>query len=351
MTPEAAVRTPSLQGRRHLRPRPAGLALTLIAFLALFLWLLTRSSAQLLVAVGLLAALVLDAVTATHSLHGLVLSVRGTRELVAGQPTRWVLTVEGVRRPVVVSPARLPRCDEVRVETSAPGIIELPALSRGVLHSLLLDVTATGATGLFESGRRCLVRPPQVSLVGPPPMPEPLDWPAPRAVRFGVAETAPSGTDLFRGVRDYVRGDPRRSIHWKATAHRGQLMVAERDGTGVVALRVIVQLPASGAAADATAARAAFVADEALRLGWVVRLVTMAPVHLTLDAPVELTSPFGPPPPPPRPVPVPLRTVDHEVRDHRAVLRELAVASSGSPGVERWPGMTCTVNPYGTTWS
>ncbi|MGZ4758380.1 MAG: DUF58 domain-containing protein [Acidimicrobiales bacterium] len=327
------------------------MAITLLAFLALFLWLITRSFPQLLVAVALVAALVLDAVTAVHSLHGVVPVVRGSRELIAGQPTRWVLTVEGVRRPIVVAPARLPRCDEVRVETSAPGIIELPPLSRGVLHSLLLDLTATGATGLFESGRRCLVRLPQVSLVGPPPMPHAIDWPAPRAVRFGVAETAPSGTDLFRGVRDYVRGDPRRSIHWKATAHRGALMVAERDGTGVVALRVIVELPPSGAAADATAARAAFVADEALRRGWVVRLVTMAPVHLTLDGPTKLTSPFGSPPPPPRPAPVPLRVTDHEVRDHRAVLRELAVASSGSPGVERWPGMTCVVSPFETTWS
>jgi len=327
------------------------LAITLVAFLAFLLWLVTQSFPQLLVAVALLAAIVLDAVTAGHALHGLEPSVRGTRELVAGQPTRWVLSIEGVRRPIVVAPARVPRCDEVRVETSVPGIIELPPLSRGVLHSLVLDITATGATGLFECGRRCLVQLPQVSLVGPQPLPQPIDWPAPRAVRFGVAETAPSGTDLFRGVRDYVRGDPRRSIHWKATAHRGQLMVAERDGTGVVALRVIVQLPPSGAAADATAARAAFVADEALRRGWIVRMVTLAPVHLAPEAPARPTSPFGAPPPPPRAVPVPLRTVDHEVRDHRAVLRELAVASSGSPGVERWPGMTCTVNPYETPWS
>jgi uncharacterized protein (DUF58 family) len=340
-----------VQGRLHLRPRPVGLAIIVVAALSLFLWLITDSFAQLLVAMALVAALVLDAVTASYSLHGLVPTVHGSRELVAGEPSRWVLTVEGVRRPIVVAPARMPRIDEVRIESSQPGIIELPPLSRGVLHSLLLDLTATGATGLFESGRRCLLRLPQVSLVGPQLLPQPIEWPVPRAVRFGIAETAPSGTDLFRGVRDYVRGDPRRSIHWKATAHRGQLMVAERDGTGVVALRIIVQLPTSGAAADATAARAAFVADEALRMGWVVRLVTMAPTHLALDEPPRPTSPFGSPPPPPRPVPVPLRAVDHEVRDHRAVLRELAIASSGSPGVERWPGLTCIVNPYETTFS
>ena len=54
--------------------------------------------------------------------------------------------------------------------------------------------------------------------------------------------------------------------------------------------------------------------------------------------PASLSSPFGVPPPPPRPAPVPLRTVDHEVRDHRAVLRELAVASTGAPAIERWSG-------------
>jgi uncharacterized protein (DUF58 family) len=334
-----------------VRPRPAGLALTMVAFLAFFLWLVTGSFLQLLVAVALVAALALDAFTAAHALKDLVPSIRGAREVVAGETSRWVLTVDGVRRPIVVAPSRLPRSDEVRVETSAPGIIELPPLSRGVLHSLLVDLTATGATGLFEAGRRCLVRLPELALVGPPALPEPIQWPVPRAIRFGVAETAPSGSDLFRGVRDYVRGDPRRSIHWKATAHRGQLMVAERDGTGVVALRVIVQLPPSGAAADATAARAAFVAGEALKRGWVVRLVTMAPVHLDLEGPTRVTSPFGPPPKLPHPTPVPLRVVDHEVRDHRAILRELALASGGAPGVERWPGMTCVVNPYETTWS
>ena len=96
---------------------------------------------------------------------------------------------------------------------------------------------------------------------------------------------------------------------------------------------------------------AAFVADEALRRGWVVRLVTLAPTHLSIDVPRSLTSPFGSPPAPPLPTPVALRTVDHEVRDHRSVLRELAIASSGSPGVERWPGITCIVNPYETTFS
>jgi len=340
-----------LESRRYLRPRPAGMALTVVAGLALLLWLITRSFPQLLVAAALVAAVVLDALTARHSLHGLVPTVRGARELVAGEPTRWVLTVDGVRRPIIVAPARVPRTDEIRVESSAPGIIELPALSRGVLHSLLLDLTATGATGLFECGRRCLVRLPQVSLVGPAPWPQPIEWPVPKAVRFGIAESAPSGSDLFRGVRTYVRGDPRRSIHWKATAHQGHLMVAERDGTGIVALRIVVALPASGAAADATAARAAFVADEALKRGWVVHLVTMAPVSPSAEMPTSLASPFTSPPPPPRPMPVPLRTVDHEVRDHRAILRELAVASTGMPAIEHWPGMTCVVNPYETSWS
>jgi uncharacterized protein (DUF58 family) len=340
-----------MAGRRHLRPQPAGLALTLLAGLALLLWLITESFPQLLVAVALMAAIVLDALIALHALHGVELSVRGSRELVAGLPTRWVLTVDGVRRPIVVAPARLPRTDEFRVESDSPGIIELPPLSRGVLHSLLLDIGATGATGLFECGRRCLVRPPTVSLVGPAPWPHEIDWPVPRAVRFGVTETAPTGSDLFRGVRGYVRGDPRRSIHWKATAHQGRLMVAERDGTGVVALRIVVQLPPSGAAADATAARAAFIAEEALRRGWIVHLVTLAPVRISVALPDKLASPFSPPPPAPRPEPVPLRTVDTEVRDHRAVLRELAVASGGAPAIERWSGMTCVVNPYETAWS
>lgn len=337
-------------GRRYLRLRWPGTALGALAALAVGLWLFTHRPAQLLLAAALLAAVAIDAAVAWSATGEIEPRVSGPTDLVAGQPTVWTLQLDGVRRPVVVTPCRFPRADQVRVETDRAGLVTFPALARGVAHSLLLDVTATGVAGLFEAGRRVRVGMAAPLFVGPPPLPHGIAWARPRAVTFGLAPTAPVGDDLFRSVRPYVPGDPRRSVHWKATAHHGQLMVRESDGTGVVAVRVVVHLPGPGAVADVTAARAAFIAEEALRRGWVVHVVTMAPVELPIEPPVALRSPFGPPPPMPLAGPVTLAVSDCRVRTPRDVQRTLAIASAGAPPVGRSPGLTCLVTPDETEW-
>ncbi|MBO4289679.1 MAG: DUF58 domain-containing protein [Lachnospiraceae bacterium] len=48
---------------------------------------------------------------------------------------------------------------------------------------------------------------------------------------------------LAMGLREYVPGDPVRSINWKQTARRGQLMVREFEYTREEACRVILCLP------------------------------------------------------------------------------------------------------------
>ncbi|HEY5155000.1 MAG TPA: DUF58 domain-containing protein [Acidimicrobiales bacterium] len=338
------------QGRRYLRLRPPGVALLCLAALAIVFWLFSRTGLHLLLAVALAVAVVIDAATALAALATPVVHVGGPGAVVAGRPTTWTLQVEGVRRPLIVAPCRRPRSDEVRVVDDGPGLVTFPALARGVAQSLLLDVTATGPAGLFECGRRCRVVLPAPVFVGPPPLAHQIDWPSPRAVGFATSEVAPIGDDLFRSVRTYVRGDPRRSIHWKATAHHGHLMVRESDGTGVVVLRIVVHLPPPGDIADLTAARAAYLAEEALRRGWLVHLVTAAPREILAEPTVPLRSPFGSPPVvPPRPASE-VHVVDRRVRSGEDVLRVLAVASAGSPGAPRGPGLTCVVTPTGTEW-
>ena len=342
---------PVEQGRRYLRLRSPGVALSGLALVAVIFWLVSHNKVHLLLGVALVAAVIIDALTARYAMGAVVPSVSGPTALVAGRPTVWTLQVRGVRRPIVVAPCRRPRTHEVRVVDDRPGLVTFPALARGVAHSLLLDLTATGPAGLFECGRRCRVVLPSPVLVGPPPLPHRIEWPVPRAVQFGTTESAPVGDDLFRSVRTYVRGDARRSIHWKATAHHGRLMVRESDGAGIVALRIVVHLPDPGAVADVTASRAAFLAEEALRRGWLVHLVTAAPAQIPVEAAVPLRSPFGPPPLiPPRPV-ADLQVVDRRVRSTEDVLRALAVASAGSPGVGRSAGLTCVVTPAGMDWS
>lgn len=45
-----------------------------------------------------------------------------------------------------------------------------------------------------------------------------------------------------RGVRNYVRGDSRRHIHWNLSARHGQLMVKERENEGIPAFDLVFDL-------------------------------------------------------------------------------------------------------------
>jgi uncharacterized protein (DUF58 family) len=78
----------------------------------------------------------------------------------------------------------------------------------------------------------------------------PAVWRLPEGVPLGGTTTAggggrprplPSGEDLAN-VREYVRGDDLRTVHWPTTAHRGKLMVRQvespQDPRGVVLLDV-----------------------------------------------------------------------------------------------------------------
>lgn len=51
---------------------------------------------------------------------------------------------------------------------------------------------------------------------------------------YGFPKDGTSAQSIFtRSIRDYVRGDSPRSIHWKSTARAGQLMVREYEAEGI----------------------------------------------------------------------------------------------------------------------
>ncbi|CAN5508846.1 hypothetical protein BH10ACT1_BH10ACT1_12010 [soil metagenome] len=340
---------PESSTRPYLRPTGSAWALMVLAGLAALLSLATDSEPQLAVAVALVAGVVLDALSARHALTGLSISVDGPSDAVAGQETRWPLHVDGLRRPVTFSPTLLPRPPGVLVEQSEPGRLVLPPATRGVVHHFFVDAHAQGPIGLVEAGRRFRVTPPQPVPLGPEARPVDPDWPTPKAVGFGLSPVAPRGDDLFRSVRPYVRGDERRRINWKASAHHGELMVRESDGVGVVALQVVVDLGLPGTDAEVTAEVAAYVVEEALRRGWLVQLVTLdtgsAPPPL-----VQLGSPFGPPPVRLPSPPVRLETTAVRVASPVAVRHQLATAAYGTPQAPDWTGLTCRVTPTGIEW-
>ncbi len=68
----------------------------------------------------------------------------------------------------------------------------------------------------------------------------------PSSVTKGSASPVPAGLGDPRGVRPYTSGDPRRSVHWPATAHVGALMVRETERTVEDPVVIDVVLPTDG---------------------------------------------------------------------------------------------------------
>jgi uncharacterized protein (DUF58 family) len=336
--------------RRYLRPRPFTLVLVLIAILACLIWLGTRSAPQLAIGVAVIAAVVIDGVTARLALRDVTIELSTSRLLTTTDPLTCTLRVRGARRPIVLAPAARPKVQRFLVDESAPGMIVLAPRRRGVVHTLLVDATVTGPIGLVECARRLRVPLSTSVTIGPAPLPFELDWPHPRAVSFGLSEPAPVGDELYRTVRPYVRGDSRRRVHWKASAHEGTLMVKESDGTGVASVRIILQLDGPGAAAEVAVARAGWTAREALARGWWTELVTVQPRVPPVALPSPIGSPFGPPPFDLVPTLGPTQVVVHRVRTEAAVLTTLATASYGRLACPSGRGLTYLVTAGGDRW-
>jgi uncharacterized protein (DUF58 family) len=344
--------TPITEGisRRYLRPRPFTLALALLATLSALLFLATGAAAQLAVSGAVWAAIVIDAVIARRALRDLHISLSSEPLLTTGDPMRCTVRVTGVRRAVTLTPSVRPTVQRFLVDGPEPGIVVLAPRRRGLVHTLLIDASTNGPIGLMECARRVRVRLTSTVVVGPTPLPHTVDWPRPRAISFGLVEATPVGDDLYRSVRPYVRGDCRRRVHWPATAHHGTLMVRESDGTGVVLVRIVVQLDTPGAASEAALARAAWVAESALARGWRTELVTMQPHQPPVGVASPLRSPFAPPPLDITAASGPAHVVTRRVSSERDVVATLATAMYGPITEPAHAGFTYLVTTAGDRW-
>ena len=337
--------------KRGRNVRPMALACLGLASVSFLFWLFSRHPAQLVITLALVLATVLDAITAHRTLANPVLELHNPVDGVVGHDLTYFVRMPGLLRPVFVTPPGTwgyLRPPPVAINSDRPGALVLPAPPRGVIRYLIFDVTARGPLGLFQVVRRIRVWLPTPMFVGPAPMEHEIDWSEVRSVRLGSTEKAPHGEELFRGIRPYQRGDAPRSVHWAATAHHGNLMVKEADGTGIIALRIVLHLSHPGTAAEFAASRAAWLAEEALHRGWLVQLVTME----TIGAPPEppaLVSPSGPLPLSPLPPPL-ARTANRRVTSPRDITRQLAVAGYGAPDLEKWTGLTRLVSAWGDEW-
>lgn len=301
----------------------------------------------------MVAAVLGDLGFARAAVHRATVEVRGPDEVVVGEASPWMVRVLGWKRPVTLHAQLIEDASNVLVVDERPAQLVWPPLERGTVSFLVVDAICRGPLGLVIAARRHVVRFAVPVPVTPVPVATEVRWPRPRAVSFGGSEGAPVGDDLFRSVRPYRFGDERRRVHWKATAHHGELMVREADGLGIVRVRMVVDLGPVGASAELTAGVAADVAAQVLARGWLLDLVTLD----VGDAVPRLLDPghaLGRPPQvePPRLQPLP--TICAPVRSAAEVRRRLASAAHGTPAPVAGGGRsghTCTVSPAGVVWA
>lgn len=119
---------------------------------------------------------------------------------------------------------------------------ELVPQCRGVYHLSELRLTAPDLLGMYESSNRL----PQTDelIVYPKLIALPHLWPSiptGAPTRAQVRRKSNQGLDLY-GVRKYLPGDDLRRIHWKATAHTGELVVTERERRYSMAATAVIDL-------------------------------------------------------------------------------------------------------------
>jgi len=333
--------------RMEVRPLVAGLGA--LAGLAAVIALATRHGTLGMLALAVVGVVLYDGLSARAALRDVAPVLTNPIDGIAGQPAVHVVHARGLTVPVeLVQPVAWPTSvrTSVALRTAQPGTVVIDAPPRGVVTHLTFDLIATGPLGLTEAARRVRVWLPTPWAIGPAPLPHDPDWPRLRTVPPGESTTVTQGDDLFRGVRPYTRGDPRRAVHWPATAHRGTLMVKERDGIEQVTLRVVLELTQAGPDAELAAGRAAWLVDHGLARGWRVHLVTAA----APPAPAPpLLRPRGPLAPPPVAPPA-THTVSRQIERPDAARHQLAAAGVGLPTVEPWTGLTRVVSPWGDRW-
>ena len=212
---------------------------------------------------SLLPALVLSRVTVTAT---------APADATVGRPLP--IELDGARRTHVKVQVLTFDSDWVRIDaptTRAPGGHPAPAgrarpaAGRGGHRG----AARAGPLAAADPGARCR-RPVDVA-----PRREPTRCPivvGDTQMPSELAHLATGGTELTRGVREYLDGDPIRSVHWPATARTGVVMVREYEGPRRPLVILVVDL--RGPDPELVASRAAGMADDALRAGARVELAT-----------------------------------------------------------------------------
>lgn len=183
----------------------------------------------------------------------------------------------------------------------------LPTARRGLVPVGPLLVRRSDPFGLAQVDRAFGV--PELLWVHPrhhdvPPLPAALL----RSLEGPTSDTAPQGTLTFHSLREYVRGDELRHIHWRTSARTGTLMVRKLVDTSLPDVTVLLDQTAAAwtattfedgievaASVLCASARARFPTRLVLSTGEVVQPTEGSVAQRFLDhlTPIELVSADG----------------------------------------------------------
>jgi uncharacterized protein (DUF58 family) len=127
---------------------------------------------------------------------------------------------------------------------------------RGILSEVTVDVASAAPFGLLWWSRRITLPLPVEMAVAPRPTTAFAIPPEGDDSGDEASGGRTSSLGETRGIRDYEHGDARRTVHWRAAAHTGRLMVREMEMPTAEPVIVRIDLPVDQAEADEIAGRA-----------------------------------------------------------------------------------------------
>ena len=199
---------------------------------------------------------------------------RGQRELA---PMKVTIAFAGSLAPAIVRVDAVPPGGYARAEVS------LVAGRRGVYRRSVLDALLTDHLGLRHRRYQWVFD--QEIVVHPAPA-EPVDVLLSAARTDEAVRSSIHGTGELAGLRPWRQGEDQRAVHWRASARRRQLVVAERDVPGLPRRWVVVL--AGTPVTDADEALLATVAAtwiDQVHQGHEVRVLAWTPDGTLIDEP------------------------------------------------------------------
>jgi len=139
---------------------------------------------------------------------------------------------------------------------SSDGHITLLPTERGVHETVTLDIATAAPFALQWWTRRVVLRLPVELHVAPRKGRPESTWSRPHEESGEAIDWAQTTVGQPRAARPYAPGDSRRQVHWRATAHAGELMVRELERPAAQPITVRVTLPPEPAEAERVAGRA-----------------------------------------------------------------------------------------------